>query len=292
MQIFFCFVFLLVNISAFSQAIDPYKFLATLQFDSRYNDFFVRKHEQVFPIAFNFNGTQDGNGNGRVDAEDACENSIQYAVGDSIYGTGRTDLIKRGPNDQRPVVYFHFCKWADYDVYEYWLYYVDNDYLNDHEHDWEKYFIYVKDGKPLFVRMSNHKKFKLFYWDQLQKDDGHIIIGVHGGSHAMDVNRQDGVQIRHNGDIAKRSGRLDVGDGKNFPWRIVTNDVDVMGAINYIQKPDCFYNGDPVYFNFPPLFKNKENKNCSNAPWIRTEWNDPSIPSPRSKMNIAITIGN
>lgn len=293
MQIIYSLLFFfLFNFSAFSQMIDPFKFIATLQFDNAYRDYFRSKQEQVFPIAFTFNTIQDGNGNGSVDTEEACENTVKYAIGDSIYGTGRTNILKRGPNDQRPVVYFHFCKFAGYDVYEYWLYYADNDYMNSHEHDWEKYFIYVKGGMPLYIRISHHNKFNLFSWDELLKDNEHIIIGVNGGSHAMGVEGQNGVEIRYNGDISKKTGRLDVGDGAKSPWRIYTNDTNVIGAINYTQKPDCFFGGDPVYSGVPMLSCHKEYKKCNKAPWLRKEWNEPPIPRQKSKINMAITIGN
>ena len=56
MQIFYSvFIFLFFNVCAFSQSIDPYKFIATLQFDNRYHDYFSTKQEQMFPIAFTFN---------------------------------------------------------------------------------------------------------------------------------------------------------------------------------------------------------------------------------------------
>lgn len=273
--IFFC----LFNISAFSQSINPYRFIATLEFDIRYQDYFASKQEQLFPLAFSFNITQDGNGDGIVDVEDACENIIQYAIGDSIYGTGRTGVVKRGPNDQRPVVYFHYCKYAGYEVYEYWLYYADNDFMNNHEHDWEKYFVYVKEGVPLYANISHHHKFYLFSWSELQKDNDHIIIGVGGGSHAMIKNSKNGVKIRYNGEVSKNSGRLDFGDGKTWPWRIYSNDTNVTGAINYTQKPDCFFNGDPVYLYFPMLSNSKEYCKCSLAPWMRKEWNEPPNPN-------------
>jgi len=283
MRIFYSILFfLLFSLSCgivFSQTIDPTKFLATLSFDNRYQDYLRSKKEQVFPVAFTFNIKQDGNGDGIIDVEDACENIVQYAIGDSIKGRGRTGLIERGPNDQRPVVYFHFCKSADYDVYEYWLYYADNDFLNNHEHDWEKYFIYVKDDIPLFAGISHHHKFNLFSWAELRKDNDHIIIGVGGGSHAMGKYNEKGVTIRYNGDIKKNSGRLDSGDGKTFAWRIYSNDTHITGAINFIQKPDCFFNGDPVYSNFPMLSNKVEYGKCSKAPWKRIEWDNPPMPN-------------
>ncbi|MES2591371.1 MAG: hypothetical protein V4608_05770 [Bacteroidota bacterium] len=262
----------------FSQEIDASRFIATLQFDDRYWDFLVPKSEQSFPISFSFNLTQDGNADGVIDVEDACENMVEYAIGDSIYGIGRTGLTLRGANDQRPAVYFHFVKDSEYDVYQYWLYYSDNDYVNDHEHDWEKYFVYVKNGTPAYVRISHHKRFDIYRWDELFKDADHIIVGVKGGSHAMNNKQQKGVQIRYNGDVSKRLGKLCAGEGKNFQWQIFSNDPNVMKAVNYIQKPDCFYNGDPVYPSIPGVSISKEYKECSPAPWLRSEWNNPPKP--------------
>ena len=259
----------------FSQSINPFKYIATLRFDNNYLDFLVLKKEQVFPVSFLFNTKQDGNRSGTVDVEDACENIVQYAIGDSIYGTGRTGLAGRGPNDQRPAIYFHFVKCAGYDVYEYWLYYADNDYMNNHEHDWEKYFVYEKRGVPEFVKLGWHHSFFKYTWEEFRKDDGHIILGVGGGSHALSKRNKKGVQIRYNGAVSKNKGRLDVGNGSILPWRIYTNDTDINGAIHYVQSPDCFFNGDPVYPNQGNLSSSKENGKCSKAPWLRKEWDDP-----------------
>ena len=272
---YWIFFYFITSGNTFSQNIDPYKFIATLTFDNRYQDFFIGKQEQVFPIKFLFNKTQDGNGDGIIDVEDACENIVRYAIGDSIYGNGRTGKPNRGPNDQRPVVYFHFVKTANYEVYEYWLYYADNDYLNDHEHDWEKYFVYVKSDVPIYVRLSHHHNFKIYSWEELSKDDGHISIGVNGGSHAMSKKNLKGVKIQYNGMVSKNLGRLDFGAGTTLPWRIYTNDANVIGAINYIQSPDYFFGGDPVYPHIPMLSGNGEYNDANKAPWIRREWDNP-----------------
>ncbi len=277
---FFCILStsFLFWIQAISQTTDPYKYISTLRFDNRYQDYFIGKQEQLFPVSFSFNTTQDGNNDGKINVEDACENIVKYAIGDSIYGTGRTGIANRGPNDQRPSVYFHFVKSENYDVYEYWLYYADNDYLNNHEHDWEKYFVYVKENAPVYVRISSHNKFNLFYWAELLKDDKHIIIGVKGGSHAMHNKDKKGVQIRYNGEISKRKGRLDTGDKKISPWKIYSNDAGVKDVIPYLQQPDCFFHGDPVYMTVPVLSSSKECEKCSKAPWKREEWEHPPKP--------------
>lgn len=269
--------FLLILGPAVSQSINPYQYIATLQFDNAYQDYLIRKKEGVFPVPFLFNTAQDGNADGAINVEDACENTIKYAIGDSIYGTGRTGLSNRGPNNQCPAVYFHFVKSQGYDVYEYWLYYTDNDYLNNHEHDWEKYFVYVKNGIPVYVWISSHKQFNSYKWSKLLKDGEHVVIGVKGGSHAMNSKRKKGVQIRFNGEISKRQGKLNTGDGKKLPWKIYCNDVNVKGTIPFVQSPDCFYHGDPVYRNFPVLSDGNELKDCSPAPWKRKEWDTPPL---------------
>ena len=38
--------------------------------------------------------------------------------------------MNRGPNNQNPALYFHFATTGNYKVYEYWLYYGDNDLEN------------------------------------------------------------------------------------------------------------------------------------------------------------------
>lgn len=267
--------FLLMVAQAVSQTIDPYQHLATLRFDNAYRDYLIRKKERFFPVSFSFNTMQDGNGDGAVNTEDACENIVKYAIGDSIYGTGRTGLSGRGPNDQRPAVYFHFVKSGGYDVYEYWLYYADNDFLNNHEHDWEKYFVYVKDSIPVYVCISSHNKFNMFKWSDLMKDQGHVIIGVYGGSHAMGKKDKKGVEIRFNGLISKRAGKLDVGDGKRLSWKIYSNDANINKVIPFVQTTECFYSGDPVYNTFPGLSNGNEMKDCNSAPWKRKEWEHP-----------------
>lgn len=260
---------------AFSQNINPYRFLATLQHDDQYQDYFTSKKEQMFPVSFRFNTMQDGNNDSVVSPEDACENIVRYAIGDSVYGIGRTGLANRGPNDQRPVIYFHLFKRPNYDVYEYWLYYADNDYLNDHEHDWEKYFVYVQDTTPVYVRISNHSNFNLFSWCELTKDTSHPVIGVDGGSHAMGKAVMSGVQIRYNGEVSKKAGKLDVGDGKTIPWRVFSNDTVVVNVLPFNLSPDTFFYGDPVYPYLPQLSDDNEYGSPNNAPWKRSDWDNP-----------------
>ena len=118
-----------INVSGFSQhTINPQTYLATLTFD---------KGETCFPQSFLFNTTQDANKDGKIDAEDNLENLVLYSIGNTILGTGSTGLTNRGANDQRPAIYFHYDTAGIFEVYEYWLYYADNDWVNNHEHDWD-----------------------------------------------------------------------------------------------------------------------------------------------------------
>ncbi|CAN5230130.1 hypothetical protein BH09BAC5_BH09BAC5_12450 [soil metagenome] len=247
--------------------VSPDKYLATLQFDGEDN---FDKGERCFPVAFNFNLFQDANGDGKIDTEDNLENLIPYAIGFQITGAGRSCFKNRGPNDQRPAVYFHYVSIGEYTVYEYCLYYADNDWINNHEHDWEKYFVYEKNGVPSYVKISRHNSFDKYEWKTIPKDSLHLLLSVNRGSHAMKVAAEDGVVISYEGKISAHAGKLNEGDGKIIPWIIYCNDSNVTGAIQYVAKPDIFYYGDPVYGG-----RKKEFKEPRNAPWKRKEWDEP-----------------
>ncbi|KEK20760.1 NPP1 family protein [Bacillus gaemokensis] len=241
---------------------DPTKFLPTLQFDGTdWSD----SGEQNFPQAFRFQSYDDN-------IEHNKENLIRFKIGESVSGIGSTGWQNRGPNDQRPAVYFHSVTKGNYEVYEYWLYYADNDWINDHEHDWEKYFVYLKDGEPTHLLISNHNGYKIKPWSDIPKDNNHPLIGVDGGSHAMKWKSEDGVQIRYNGEISKNNGRLDEGDNSIQQWVIYSNDT-LKGVLPYLNKPDIFYYGDPEY-----KLNSNEYGDPRDAPWKRAEWNTPPLP--------------
>ena len=253
-----------------SNQIDPYRYIATLVFDG--NDWGAS--ESNFPMSFRFNTTQDANNDSIIDVEDNLENLVKYAIGDNIYGTGRTGLPNRGPNDQRAAVYFHYYKAVNYDVYEYWLYYADNDWYNDHEHDWEKYYVYVQDTMPVYVKLSYHLFFNTYSWCEITLDNNHPYFGIDGGSHAIKTGNEDGVIIRYNGEITQNDGELIFGDSLTIPWIIYSNDSGVINCVPYIQSPDTFFYGDPEYST-----NSNEYGSPHNAPWLRDEWDEPpSVP--------------
>jgi len=258
-----------------SPSIDPSAFLATLEFESLG---VYLAPEQNFPHRFDFNTTQDANGDGVIDHEDALENEIRWQIGAGLSGTGTSGIANRGPNDQRPAVYFHHEVIDNYEVYEYWLYYSDNFYLNVHEHDWEKYFVYVQDGQPKYLRLSSHSDFNLFrFCDEFVLDDGHPVIRVTSGAHAINPGTADGVQIRYNGQITANNGRLDAGDGQSIPWVIYSNDVGVTGATPFSPDPTSFFHGDPYYPCLPfGLSDCIEYGSPNNPPWLRSDWSTPA----------------
>lgn len=270
-NIFFVFFFPILFISpVFPQPINPENFIATLQYDGC--DFFDAG-ESNFPMSFLYNTSQDANGDSMNDVEDNLENLVLYSINDSVYGTGRTGLTGRGPNDQRPAVYFHLATIAGYDVYEYWLYYADNNWINDHEHDWEKYFVYVQDTIPYYILLSSHTTYNIYSWADIISYNYHAYAGVDGGSHAMKNSSEDGVSIGYDGSIIKNNGTLLTPDSINLPWIIFSNDSNVINCSQYIQSPDTFYYGDPSY-----LTNSNEWGDPNPAPWIRDEWDNPPAP--------------
>lgn len=240
----------------------PADYLATLQFDGK--DWFD-SGEQNFPQPYRFTPYDN-------DVEHNKENLVRFKIGTGVTGTGSTGWANRGPNDQRPAVYFHHVNSGGYDVYQYWLYYADNDWLNDHEHDWEKYFVYFQNGLPTHVLISQHNGQQIVTWSAMPKDNNRPKIGVDGGAHAMKTGSEDGVKIRYNGEVSKNNGRLDQGSGQTIPWIIYSNDI-FPGVTPYTQLPDYFYYGDPAYST-----NSAEYGDVRTAPWLRSEWNTPPLP--------------
>lgn len=253
---------LMLAASAASALPSPAAYLPTLQFDG--TDWFD-SGEQNFPQSYRFT-PYDSN------IEHNKENLVRFKIGANVTGTGSTGWTNRGPNDQRPAVYFHHVTYGGYDVYQYWLYYADNDYINDHEHDWERYYVYFQNGVPTHVLISQHDSHQIVTWANMPKDNGHPKIGVDGGAHAMKTGSEDGVRIRYDGYVTKNGGRLDAGNGQTIPWVIYSNEV-FPGVTAYTQTPDYFYGGDPEYSTNPDEYGDP-----NPAPWLRSEWNTPSLP--------------
>ncbi len=250
--------------------IDPYQYLPTLEFDG--TDWWD-SGEKTFPVRIDFNTTQDANQDGVVNAEDNLENIVPFAIGNNISGTGKTGLSGRGPNDQRPATYFHVVHQPPFTIYQYWFYYADNDWINNHEHDWEWYFLYLIDGYPTHIGLSWHGATQIDRYCAFPRTGTHPRIGVDGGAHAMKNADEDGVRLRWDGWVFRRNSNLQGPDSFQTQWLIFSNDPDVQGALPFPMTPDTFYYGDPEYgtgeWSDPRL-----------APWLRTLWVQPPLPAP------------
>jgi len=245
------------------------KYLPTLTFDGK--DYFDTG-EMSFPLSFQFNSSQDANNDGIKNAEDNLENYIPFSIGVSSSGIGRTGLTNRQSN-QRPSVYFHLSQAGNYKVYEYWYYYADNIWLNNHEHDWEKVFVYELNGTPTHLKISNHDSFNTHKWTNVTKDGIHPLLGVDGGSHAFKIQSEDGAKIRYNGEISQNNGQLAIGNGSTIPWFVYSNDLFTVGITHFDTSIVTFYYGDPFYITNANEFGDNRD-----APWGRTEWNTPPQP--------------
>ncbi len=256
-----------------SEAVHPEKYLATMLFGGTCAG---ACPEPNFPQRIDFNTTQDANGDSVVNAEDAMENLIRYSIGDSLVDTGRTGLPGRGPNDQRPAVYFHHIEQGGFDIYQYWHYYADNDWVNNHEHDVQYYFVYEQCGVPLFILLSYHNFTNMFKWGDIPKDDGHPLFGVEAGSHGyQNDSSHNGVRIRYDGMIHERNGKLTTPDSVQIPWLIFSNDSMVEGASSYPFQPDTMFKGDPTY----PFPNPCEYCDGRASPWLRTAWDSVQMPN-------------
>jgi hypothetical protein len=240
---------------------NPAAYLATLQFDGK--DWFDAG-EKNFPQAFDFTPYDSS-------LEHNKENLVRFRIGANVSGTGSTGLPGRGPNDQRPAVYFHHVYSGGYDVYQYWYYFADAE-GDKREHDWEKYFVYFKNGAPVKVLLGDGTSYKSVSWLLMPKDNGRPKIGVTLGGHGLKTASEDGVKIRYDGSITRNNGRLDQGDGQTIPWVVYSYD-PYPGALGLSLTTEWFYRGDPAYSGNPDDYGDP-----LHAPWFQTEWNTPPLP--------------
>lgn len=261
-----------VNGQVTSDSTNAHKYLPTLLFKAAG---ISSGGETNFPHRMDFNTSQDANNDGLINMEDAMENLIRYTIDTNVYGTGRTGITGRGPNDQGPAVYFNLVDYDSIRVYQYWFYYADNDWINNHEHDWQYYYVYEQCGIPTHILLNYHNYVNWFKWDDLPKDDGHPVIGVEGGSHGFQNKNRNGVKIRYNGDIYKRAGTLNSPDSINIPWKVFSTDSLFNNVIPYSQTPDSLFKGDPYY----ALSTGCEYCDAKENPWLRTAWLSPPLPT-------------
>jgi hypothetical protein len=277
---------------------DPRTFLASLYFDgtdgSRSEAYFPLQGSGTAGIAGArlFNSTQDANGDGRVDPEDSLENVVRFRIGEGVTGEGATGLPARGPNDQRPAVYYHaslLARWPGWTVAQYWLYYAANDWLNRHEHDWEAYLVYLYLGEPERVRLSTHGTYPVYDWREfsgrgLLEAGTHLRLSVQEGSHAFRppaTGLEDGVRIGWDGTIELRGGILAEPPPPHASWQILGNQ-PVAGVLGFDPRPDSYAFGDP-FFNTP------EDASPRTSPWL-AEW--PAPPHPYDRIFADVPAGS
>jgi len=135
--------------------------------------------EAFFPVRYDFDG--DG---------DIGNNKANYTDGMVVPAGTVVNPLVTVRFDQRPTVYFHLGPGVNiggrgYVVYEYWLYYVHNPWVNTHSHDWEVYFVYESQGHPEYIGLGYHRDFHLYRWSDVVTNGTHPHLHVDKGSHAM-----------------------------------------------------------------------------------------------------------
>ena len=280
---------------------DPLKYLASLRFDGPdWGD----TGEKTFPMQGSgragvdtyprlIKKDMDYNSDGCVDVEEAIQMYVPFATGSGIHGTTRdghyipaSATVKA---DQRPAVYWQqrdlTGAYADWKVYQYWLYYPDNDWINNHEHDWEHYDLYFQDGVLKTTKVSYHNELHQSAWSDwvahgLVEDGTHLVLSPQGGSHALrnaGDGVEDGVEIDWTGAVYSHGARLDmVGTGG---WRIFSNDPLASGVTRYSQAGSKY---DPSYYYYDDTiswwYGGQEWGAPNLAPWLRSTYLDPEGP--------------
>lgn len=92
--------------------------------------------------------------------------------------------------NQSPHVYVHSQRKGEYTVMQYWLYFADNKYSNYHNHDWQRFAVYLKETKqglkPEYLMTHWHKGRHMEKWENLKLDTtGRPFIKVDKGAHAL-----------------------------------------------------------------------------------------------------------
>lgn len=93
--------------------------------------------------------------------------------------------LRRGDGPSAPVYWQYYDKGDRHTgAFVYWLFYGYNDFINNHEGDWERVAVQVKDGEPDGLTFWKHEEGPCRVgWDDIGKQDGHPVTFAATGSH-------------------------------------------------------------------------------------------------------------
>ena len=228
--------------------------------------------EPYLPVAYDFDGNAD-----------LADNADNYKR-DDVSGA------------QEPTAYFHRAaqpasvEGIGHVVYEYWLYFAGEMLGQQQTHDWECYFVYLKEADvagyaagaqppvPTQVGLSYHSHLHVYGWEHLSRfsysdGPGNQIASLHmeGGSHALraGVNALGGQPVPSNVDELARF----------FPglsaqtWAQKASEIDGRQRGKLIRGPDWKLVQADQLQNRPDVFGTLP------APWQRAEWDQPPAAS-------------
>jgi hypothetical protein len=92
---------------------------------------------------------------------------------------------RRGDGPSAPVYWQYYDKGdGRTTAYVYWLFYAYNDFVNNHEGDWERVAVQLVNGDPDGVTFWKHEEPPCrVAWDDIDKRDGHPVTYSARGSH-------------------------------------------------------------------------------------------------------------
>jgi hypothetical protein len=96
-----------------------------------------------------------------------------------------SDDLRRGDGPSAPVYWQYYDKGDGHTgAFVYWLFYGYNDFVNNHEGDWERVAVQVKDGEPDGLTFWKHEEGPCRVdWADIHKHDGHPVTYSATGSH-------------------------------------------------------------------------------------------------------------
>lgn len=96
-----------------------------------------------------------------------------------------SDDLRRGDGPSAPVYWQYYDKGDGHTgAFVYWLFYSYNNFINNHEGDWERVAVQVKDGKPDGLTFWKHNEGPCRVdWADVDKHDGHPVTYSAAGSH-------------------------------------------------------------------------------------------------------------